>query len=92
MRIFKEPREQWASNGAHEVMEVGWQYMAASGPYLPGVDRPEVLWRWQSVTAVMAFYSHGYLDPFGEAPSPDDVERHLALLVPQGIGLLQAGR
>ncbi len=40
----------------------------------------------------MAFSSHGYLDPFGEAPSPDDVERHLALLVPQGIALLQAGR
>jgi len=92
MRIFDEPQEQWASNGAHEVMEVGWRYMAASGPYLPGVDRPELLWRWQAVTAVMAFYSHGYLEPFGEAPSPDDVERHLALLVPQGIALLQAGR
>lgn len=91
MRIFEEPREQWASNGAHEVMEVGWQYFTASAPHLPGVDRPELLWRWQAVTAVMAFYSHGYLDPFGEAPSPDDVERHLALLVPQGIVLLRAG-
>lgn len=91
-RIFDEPQEQWASNGAREVMEVGWRYLAASATHLPGVGQPELLWRWQSVTAVTAFYSHGYLDPFGPAPSPDDVDRHLSLLVPQGAALLRAGR
>jgi AcrR family transcriptional regulator len=92
MRIFEEPQEQWASNGATEVMEVGWRYLEASARHLPGADRDELLWRWQSVTAVMAFYAHGYLEPFGEPSSPDDMERHLALLVPQGAALLRAGR
>lgn len=92
MRIFEEPQGQWASNGANEVMEVGWRYLAASAPHLPGVDRHGLLWRWQSVTAVMAFYAHGYLEPFGAAPTPSDVERHVSLLVPQGVALLQAGR
>lgn len=91
MRIFEEPQEQWTSNGAHEVMEVGWRYLAASAPHLPGVDRHGLLWRWQSVTAVMAFYCHGYLEPFSAPPEPSDVERHLTLLVPQGAALLRAG-
>jgi hypothetical protein len=91
MRIFEEPQEQWTSNGAHEVMEVGWRYTAASAPHLPGVDRHGLLWRWQAVTAVLAFYTHGYLDPFSAPPTPDDVERHLRLLVPQGEAVLRAG-
>jgi AcrR family transcriptional regulator len=90
MRIFDEPQEQWTRNGAHEVMEVGWRFLAASAAHLPGVDRHGLLWRWQAVTAVLAFYSHGHLDPFGAAPGPDDAERHLALLVPQGVALLRA--
>jgi AcrR family transcriptional regulator len=69
MRIFDEPQEQWTSNGAHEVMEVGWRFLAASAPHLPGIDRHGLLWRWQSVTAVMAFYCHGYLEPFGAEPA-----------------------
>jgi len=91
MRIFDEPQEQWTSNGAHEVMEVGWRYLAASEPHLPGIDRHGLLWRWQAVTAVMAFYCHGYLEPFGAAPTPADVDRHLSLLVPQGTAVLLAG-
>jgi hypothetical protein len=39
----------------------------------------------------MAFYCHGYLEPFGSAPTAADVDRHLALLVPQGVALLRAG-
>lgn len=91
MRIFDEPQDQWASNGADAVMQVGWRYLDASARHLPGVERPELLWRWQSLVAVTAFYAHGHLEPFGEPPSPDDVERHLALLVPQGVALLRAG-
>jgi hypothetical protein len=91
MRIFEEPQEHWSSNGANDVMEVGWRYLAASAPHLPGVDRHGLLWRWQSVTAVMAFYCHGYLEPFGATSTPSDVDRHLALLVPQGVALLRAG-
>ena len=91
MRIFDEPQERWAHNGAHDVMEVGWRYLAASAPHLPGVDRHGLLWRWQSVTGVMAFYCHGNLEPFSPAPTAADVDRHLALLVPQGAALLRAG-
>jgi AcrR family transcriptional regulator len=58
-------RKRWAHNGAHEVMEVGGRYLAASAPQLPGLDRHGLLWRWQAVTAVMAFYCHGALEPFG---------------------------
>jgi hypothetical protein len=90
MRIFDEPQEQWTYNGAHQVMEVGWRYQAASAAHLPGVDRHGLLWRWQAVTAVLAFYSHGYLDPFGAPPGPEAAEEHLGLLVPQGVALLQA--
>ena len=90
MRIFDEPQEQWTSNGAHEVMEVGWRFLAASAPHLPGIDRHGLLWRWQSVTAVMAFYCHGYLEPFGAEPAPSDVDRHLSRLVAQGTALLRA--
>ena len=90
-RIFDEPREQWAHNGAHEVMEVGGRYLTASTPHLPGLDRHELLWRWQAVTAVLAFYCHGALEPFGPAPTAADQDRHLALLVPQGVALLRAG-
>ena len=90
-RIFDEPQERWAHNGANEVVEVSWRYLAASEPHLPGVDRHGLTWRWQAVTAVMAFYCHGALEPFGPAPVAADVERHLALLVPQGVALLRAG-
>jgi AcrR family transcriptional regulator len=90
-RIFDEPQERWAHNGAREVMEVSARYQAASAPHLPGVDRHGLLWRWQAVTAVMAFYCHGALEPFGPAPTAADVGRHLALLVPQGVALLRAG-
>jgi AcrR family transcriptional regulator len=90
MRIFEEPQEQWTRNGAQDVMEVGWRYLAASAPHLPGVDRHGLLWRWQAVTAVLAFYAHGYLEPFGAPPGPADVQAHLELLVPQGVALLQA--
>ena len=91
MRIFDEPQERWAHNGANEVVEVSWRYLAASEPHLPGVDRHGLTWRWQAVTAVMAFYCHGALEPFGPAPTAADVDRHLALLVPQGVALLRAG-
>ena len=91
MRIFDEPQERWAHNGAHDVMEVGWRYLAASAPHLPEVDRHGLLWRWQAVTAVLAFYCHGSLDPYGPAATAADVDRHLALLVPQGVALLRAG-
>lgn len=91
MRIFDEPQERWAHNGAQEVMEVGWRYLGASSPHLPGVDRHGLLWRWQAVTAVMAFYCHGSLEPYGRAPTAADVDPHLALLVPQGAALLRAG-
>jgi len=91
MRIFDEPQERWAHNGAHDVMEVGWRYLAASAPHLPEVDRHGLLWRWQAVTAVLAFYCHGSLDPYGPAATAADVHRHLALLVPQGVALLRAG-
>ena len=90
-RIFDEPQERWAHNGANEVVEVSWRYLAASEPHLPGVDRHGLMWRWQAVTAVMAFYCHGALEPFGPAPTAEDVDRHLALLVPQGVALLRAG-
>jgi AcrR family transcriptional regulator len=90
-RIFDEPRERWAHNGANEVMEVGGRYLAASAPQLPGIDQHGLTWRWQAVTAVMAFYCHGALEPFGPAPTAEDVDRHLALLVPQGVALLRAG-
>jgi len=90
MRIFDEPREAWDRNGATAVMEVGWRYLAASAPLLPGADQDELLWRWQSVTAVLAFYAHGYLEPFGADSRPDDAQRHLARLVPQLSALLRA--
>lgn len=90
MRIFDEPQEAWNRNGANAVMEVGWRYVAASAAHLPGADRHELLWRWQSVTAVLAFYSHGYLEPFAAAPRPGDAPRHLARLVPQLTALLTA--
>lgn len=89
-RIFEEPQAQWVRNGAHEVIAVGTRYLDASAPHLPGVGPDEVFWRWQAVTAVVCFYAHGYLDPFGPPPSPDDVDAHLALLVPQGVALLRA--
>jgi AcrR family transcriptional regulator len=90
-RIFDEPQERWAHNGADEVVEVTGRYLAASAPHLPGLDRHGLTWRWQAVTAVVAFYCHGALEPFGPAPTPADVDRHLALLVPQGVALLRAG-
>ena len=90
-RIFDEPQERWAHNGANEVVEVSWRYLDASTPHLPGVDRHGLTWRWQSVTAVVAFYCHGALEPFGPAPTAADVDRHLALLVAQGVALLRTG-
>ena len=62
-RIFDEPREQWVANGAQEVIDVGWTYLRASAPHLPAGDDGELLWRWQSVTAVLAFYAHGSSSP-----------------------------
>jgi hypothetical protein len=47
--------------------------------------------RWQSVTGGMAFSCHGALEPYGPAPTEADVDRHLAMLVPQGAALLRAG-
>jgi len=90
MRIFEEPQHQWPANGAQEVLDVGWRYLAASEGHLPALDRHALLWRWQAVTAVLSFYAHGYLEPFGDLPRPDDAERHLARLVAQGTALLRA--
>jgi hypothetical protein len=39
---------------------------------------------------VLAFYAHGYLEPFGADSRPDDAQRHLARLVPQLSALLRA--
>ncbi len=89
-RIFEEPREQWAANGAQEVIDVGWTFFRASAPHLPAGDEDELLWRWQSVTAVLAFYARGFLQPFGAAPRPEDADTHLSRLVPQCTALLRA--
>lgn len=90
-RIFDEPRERWAHNGADQVVEVSRRYLDASVPLVPGVDGDGLLWRWQAVTAVLAFYCQGALEPFGPPPTAADVDRHLGLLVPQGAALLRAG-
>jgi AcrR family transcriptional regulator len=90
-RIFDEPFERWPANGAAAVLEVSDRFLAALRPHLPGLSAEDLLWRWQAVTAVAAFYAHGLLAPFSPPPGPQDVEAHLARLVPQCTALVLAG-
>jgi hypothetical protein len=66
------------------------RYCAVLAPLLRHLDRRELTWRWQCVTATTDFYAIGALD-FGEpVPGPDDVDDHVRRLVVPGSALLRA--
>jgi hypothetical protein len=69
---------------------MGDRYCAVLAPLLRHLDRRELTWRWQCVTATTDFYAIGALD-FGEpVPGPDDVDDHVRRLVVPGSALLRA--
>jgi AcrR family transcriptional regulator len=86
-RIFDEPQSQWPRNGADEVFAVTQVYMTATRPLLPEADDMELLWRWQSVTAMCFWYVTGYLDVFS-TPGPDDVDDDITALAAQSGAVL----
>jgi AcrR family transcriptional regulator len=89
-RIFDQPPDQWEASGAAAIRDIAGRYCAVVAPLLPHLDRREVTWRWQCVTASTDFYAIGALD-FGEpAPGPDDVDHHVRRLVVPGSALLRA--
>jgi AcrR family transcriptional regulator len=89
-RIFDQPPAQWEANGAAAVRAMADRYCAVLAPLLRHLDRRELTWRWQCVTATTDFYAIGALD-FGEpVPGPDDVDDHVRRLVVPGSALLRA--
>jgi AcrR family transcriptional regulator len=86
-KIFDEPRERWEHNGAAETLAVTDRFIEASGHLLPSASHPELLFRWQSITAIVSWYIEGYLDVFAE-PSPDQIDADVDAMVAQGVAVL----
>jgi AcrR family transcriptional regulator len=89
-RIFEAPPERWDTNGAAAIRAQALHYCQALAPLLPHLDRAELTWRWQCVTATTDFYAIGALDYGEPAPGPERVDEHVRRLVVPGNALLRA--
>jgi len=89
-RIFEAPSERWDTNGAAAIRAQALRYCQALVPLLPHLDRAELTWRWQCVTATTDFYAIGALDYGEPAPGPERVDEHVRRLVVPGNALLRA--